>query len=212
MPESTHLQHLLYLHGFRSSPQSAKARQTLAYFAEHYPHITVSCPQLPVSPQEATQLIQQIVRDWPHATMAVIGSSLGGYYANWLSHQVGCPAVLLNPAAYPARDLEKYMGETHSWHNPDEKLFFQPHFIGELQALQIDPDISSLTAPQLAVIAKGDEVLNWQEMWQHYRQAHQHIVEGGDHALTGVYTELLPDIGRFLVSLGKELPAPFRAA
>jgi exoribonuclease-2 len=42
--------HLLYLHGFRSSPQSAKARQVAARVAAQHPGVTWWCPQLPPSP------------------------------------------------------------------------------------------------------------------------------------------------------------------
>ncbi|MCB2071722.1 MAG: esterase, partial [Ottowia sp.] len=48
--------HLLYLHGFRSSPRSAKARQMAARVAEQFPEVTWWCPQLPPSPREAAAL------------------------------------------------------------------------------------------------------------------------------------------------------------
>ena len=41
--------HLLYLHGFRSSPQSFKARLLAAWLAEHRPDVQGWCPQLPPS-------------------------------------------------------------------------------------------------------------------------------------------------------------------
>ncbi|MFX4717451.1 YqiA/YcfP family alpha/beta fold hydrolase, partial [Acinetobacter baumannii] len=49
--------HLLYLHGFRSSPSSAKARQMAAHVAQHHPAVTFWCPQLPPSPQGAMALV-----------------------------------------------------------------------------------------------------------------------------------------------------------
>jgi predicted esterase YcpF (UPF0227 family) len=38
--------------------------------------------------------------------------------------------------------------------------------------------------PQLAIIAKGDEVLDWREMVARYPQAQLRLLEGGDHALS----------------------------
>jgi predicted esterase YcpF (UPF0227 family) len=58
--------------------------------------------------------------------MAVIGSSLGGFYATWVAQQTGCPAVLLNPAVDPARDLAAYIGEQTQFHTPEEHFFFEP--------------------------------------------------------------------------------------
>jgi predicted esterase YcpF (UPF0227 family) len=69
------LTHLLYLHGFRSSPTSAKARRMAAWAAEQ-PGLTFACPQLPPSPREAMALAAGLVAAWPATGAAVIGSSL----------------------------------------------------------------------------------------------------------------------------------------
>ena len=174
--------HLLYLHGFRSSPQSVKAKKMAALVAARYPDVTWWCPQLPPSPRDAMALLTQGIAGWPHASMAVIGSSLGGFYATAVAERCGCKAVLLNPAVDPARDLSAYIGEQTTWQNPDEHFFFEAHFVDELRALQAGP----LATPQnyLAVIAKGDEVLDWREMAARYAQANLRLLEGGDHALS----------------------------
>lgn len=183
-PLSTHGQttHLLYLHGFRSSPQSAKARQMAARVTEQHPRVTWWCPQLPPSPREAMALLMQGTASWPRAAMAVVGSSLGGFYATCVAENMGCPAVLLNPAVHPARDLAKYIGEQTSWHDPQERFFFRPEFVDELQVLT--PPKLANPNHYFAVIAKGDEVLDWREMTARYAGAHIKLLEGGDHALS----------------------------
>lgn len=174
--------HLLYLHGFRSSPQSAKAQNMAAVMAERHPTVHWWCPQLPPSPQDAMALLEKGVADWPTRSMAVIGSSLGGFYATAVAERQGCKAVLLNPAVDPARDLAGYIGEQTTWQNPDEHFFFEAHFVDELRALRPGP----LKSPQhyLAIIAKGDEVLDWREMAARYAGARLRLLEGGDHALS----------------------------
>jgi len=174
--------HLLYLHGFRSSPQSAKARKMAALVAARHPGVTWWCPQLPPSPAAAMALIGHGIAGWPRGAMAVVGSSLGGFYATAVAEKAGCRAVLLNPAVDPARDLEKYIGEQTAWHDPAERFFFEPRFVEELRALQAGP----LARPQnyLAVIAQGDEVLDWREMAARYAGAQLEVLEGGDHALS----------------------------
>ena len=173
--------HLLYLHGFRSSPQSAKARQMAARVAADHPGVTWWCPQLPPSPAEAAALIERGTADWPAERMAVVGSSLGGFYATWMAERTGCKAVLLNPAVDPARDLAAHIGEQTAWHAPEERFFFRPEFIDELRALQRGP----LARPEryFAVIAKGDELLDWREMTGRYPGATIRLLEGSDHAL-----------------------------
>lgn len=174
--------HLLYLHGFRSSPQSAKATLMAQHLARHHPEVHWWCPQLPPSPRAAMELVRQGIADWPHARMAVVGSSLGGYYASWVAQQARCASVLLNPAVDPARDLTAHIGEQTAWHDPQARFFFRPEYIDELRALESGP----LHHPErfFAVIAKGDELLDWREMCGRYTGATIRLLEGSDHALS----------------------------
>ena len=187
--------HLLYLHGFRSSPQSAKARVTAAWMQQHRPQVEWWCPQLPPSPAEAIGMVLDGVADWTAATIGVIGSSLGGFYATTVAERLGCRAVLLNPAVDPARDLTRYIGELAAWHG-DERFYFTPEFIAELR--HIAP--ASLTKLQryFAIIAKGDEVLSWVEMSARYAGCRIKLLDGGDHALSDYEAAHLPQVVEFL--------------
>ena len=187
--------HLLYLHGFRSSPQSFKAQCMARAVAtlQHPPHWW--CPQLPPSPAQAMALIRQGVADWPVGRMAVIGSSLGGFYAHVLARQIGCPLVLLNPAVHPARDLTRYIGEHPAWHDPSQRIHFDARFIEELGDLEATP--ARHQPATLALIAKGDEVLDWQEMLAAYGSDRVRLIDGSDHAISDFET-YLPEIRAFL--------------
>ena len=180
--------HLLYLHGFRSSPQSFKARRmsSAVQGLTAPPHWW--CPQLPASPAQAIALIRQGIADWPIERMAIMGSSLGGFYAHVLARQIGCPTVLLNPAVHPARDLASYIGEHPAWHDPQQRIHFDAAFIEELRDLEATP--ARHNPAMLAVIAKGDEVLDWQEMLAAYGTDQVRLIEGGDHAISDFETHL----------------------
>jgi predicted esterase YcpF (UPF0227 family) len=194
-PTDSQTTHVVYLHGFRSSPQSTKAQQVATVMATLFPHITWWCPQLPPSPKAAAALIAEGTAHWPAASMAVIGSSLGGFYATWLAAKRDCKAVLLNPAIDPARDLAKYIGEQPTWHDPAEVFYFAPEFVDELRTLEVGP----LHHPERlwALIAKGDEVLDWREMTVRYPRSHQVVMEGGDHAISN-FESYLPQVLEFL--------------
>ncbi|MGE3347512.1 MAG: YqiA/YcfP family alpha/beta fold hydrolase [Ramlibacter sp.] len=187
--------HLLYLHGFRSSPQSMKSRKVAARVAARHPGVTWWCPQLPPSPREAMALVLDGTAPWPADRMAVVGSSLGGFYATAVAEARGCKAVLLNPAVDPARDLAKYIGEQTTWHNPEEHFFFEPAFVEELRALACGPVADP--ARYLAVIAKGDEVLDWREMTGRYPGARIKLLAGSDHALSD-FDEHVDEVFDFL--------------
>ena len=189
------LTHLLYLHGFRSSPQSFKARRVQTWLQAHRPEVHWWCPQLPPSPREAMALIDAGAAAWPAANSAVVGSSLGGFYATTVAERRGWPAALLNPATEPARDLAAYIGEQTAFHDPAERFFFRAEFVDELRALATGP----ITRPEryFAVIAKGDELLDWREMCARYPGAAIRLLEAGDHALSD-FDEHLPALLKFL--------------
>ena len=189
------ISHTVYLHGFRSSPQSTKARQFAQRVAGRHPAVTWWCPQLPASPREAIALVMAGIAAWPRERMAVVGSSLGGFYATHVAQATGCKAVLLNPAVHAARDLAKYVGEQTSWHDPAERFVFEPAYVDELRALETGP----LADPSkyFAVIAKGDDVLDWREMTARYAGARIKLLEGSDHALTD-FSEHIDEVFAFL--------------
>lgn len=189
---------LLYLHGFRSSPSSFKAQRLGAWLAAHRPAVQWCCPQLPPSPRQAMARARELTAHWPAAGSAVVGSSLGGFYALALAEERGWRSVLLNPAVDPARDLAAYIGEQKSFHDPAERFFFRAEYIDELRTIaQATPARLTRPAGTLAIIAKGDEVLDWHEMTARCTGARIELLEGGDHALSN-FDDLLPTIIDFL--------------
>ena len=192
MPPVTHL---LYLHGFRSSPQSTKASKLAAWVATYRPDLAWWCPQLPASPAEAMREVMAGISSWPAERMAVVGSSLGGFYATAVAERRGCRAVLLNPGVDPARDLADAIGATTAWHS-DEPFDFRPEYVEELRAIAPPAQLTDLDR-YFAVIAKGDEVLSWREMGERYAGAQVRLIEGSDHALSD-FDDHFPAVLAFL--------------
>jgi predicted esterase YcpF (UPF0227 family) len=181
--------HLLYLHGFRSSPQSAKAQKVAARVHERHPGVVWWCPQLPPSPALAMQTLLAGTASWPPETTAVIGSSLGGFYARGYSLQKPCRAALLNPAVFPARDLARHIGEQTAWHDPEERFFFQPEYVAELTRQQntfqrLAADDPATADKLFAILAKGDEVLDWREMLAFCQGGTVRLLPWSDHAIS----------------------------
>lgn len=189
---------LLYLHGFRSSPQSAKARVTAQRVQRinqrrtelGEPPIRWLCPQLPPSPREAMALCRELLAGARGDDLALIGSSLGGFYATHLAHTFGARAALLNPAVDPARDLRGQIGTLAAWHDPALQFRFTAAHVEELHALEVGDLREPVPNPQhyFVIIAQGDEVLDWREMAARYRGAQCEVLPGGDHALSD-YTD-----------------------
>jgi predicted esterase YcpF (UPF0227 family) len=176
---------IVYLHGFRSSPASFKARLLATRLEEMGRTGEWCCPTLPVSPLEAVALVEREVEKRRAATgdahVALVGSSLGGYFATHLAEKHGWPAALLNPAVVPQRDLSQYLGEQPLWHGGGS-IVVEPRHLDELRALAV----ASVTRPEryYLLAATGDEVLDYREMLAHYPGARTKLIEGSDHAIS----------------------------
>jgi predicted esterase YcpF (UPF0227 family) len=172
---------ILYLHGFRSSPRSFKARVVQERMTAAGRGGDLICPQLPASPKAAMELALLLAeRHAPH-NLSIVGSSLGGFYATWLAERLGVRAVLLNPSVDPLKNLEKQVGVTTNWHS-DEPFEFRQEYIEELAALKV----AQITQPEryFLIAATGDEVLDYRDMLAHYAGARQHVIDGSDHAIS----------------------------
>jgi hypothetical protein len=172
---------ILYLHGFRSSPQSRKARMVREAMAARAMLDDFLCPQLPASPRAAAQLIEAAARLEDPLRLALIGSSLGGYYATWLAERVGCRAVLLNPAISPYEDLRGHLG-TQPVFFSEQTIEVKPEYMDELRSL----DTPRVTRPEryFLLAATGDEVIDWRTMADKYAGCRQRIIDGSDHEIS----------------------------
>jgi predicted esterase YcpF (UPF0227 family) len=171
---------LIYLHGFRSSPSSFKARMIGERMAALGRAADYACPALPVSPREAIELVERTWRLGGADTL--VGSSLGGCYATRLAERHGCRAVLLNPATRPADGLARYLGPQTMYHDPSHAFELLPRHLDELRAIEV----AAITRPEryLLVAATGDELLDWRQMVAAYPGARHRVIEGSDHGLS----------------------------
>jgi predicted esterase YcpF (UPF0227 family) len=91
--------------------------------------------------------------------------------------------------------LAKYIGEHPAWHEPTEKIYFDAAYVQELT--ELEAQAASAQPPTLALIAKGDEVLDWREMLARHQAGQVRLIEGSDHALTD-FDDYWPEISQFL--------------
>ncbi|MBB3012528.1 YqiA/YcfP family alpha/beta fold hydrolase [Cupriavidus alkaliphilus] len=203
---------LLYLHGFRSSPQSFKARLVQARMREWGVGRYYACPTLNVSPALAVAQAEAAIRAAQAGgdqEIAIVGSSLGGFYARWLGERHGCKTVLLNPAIHPWTDLESYLGEQPLWHGGGSVTVERRH-LQELLDLRVDP----ITRPEryYLIAATGDEVLDYREMVEACPGANIRVIEGSDHGISE-FADYVDDVLAFCgYGPGGKVPAGAGAA
>ena len=169
---------LIYIHGFNSSPASYKARLLKQRLEALGRGGEFAAPALPVSPGRAAALLDDLARRHPGA--ALVGSSLGGYYATWLAEKHGLKAALLNPAVRPYDLLEGQIGPQQNLHT-GERYELTRRDVDELRALEVD---RVTPGRYLLLAATGDEVLDYRSAVERYRGCRSIVIEGGDHGLS----------------------------
>ncbi|WP_456393508.1 YqiA/YcfP family alpha/beta fold hydrolase [Nitratifractor sp.] len=180
---------ILYIHGFASSGLGAKARAVREYFGDE-----ALAPSLSYVPDLAVDTLEQIVgqarrREEP---LGLIGSSLGGYYALWLSQRYELPAVLINPSLRPWETLAAHTGTGTNYYD-GARFEWTPEHVESLKKYRCSHQGDRC----LLMLQTGDEVLDYRVALEALPEAQTLVVEGGDHSFRG-FEEYLPRIGEFL--------------
>ena len=196
-------QNILHIHGFNSSPLSLKAEQTRQYFLENFPEVNFVCPQLATSPNEAILQLEGILESSTSSESSnneswfLIGSSLGGYFANYLANKYQLHAVLINPAIKPFTLLEDYIGEQVNTYTNTVYQVTAQHML-DLKAIEQSAPIfdDQQKNNYLVMVQTGDEVLDYQQAVDKFQHCRLIKEQGGDHSFIG-FDKKLPIIADF---------------
>ncbi len=196
---------VVYLHGFRSSPQSVKAqcftRAIEGIPASRRPRLHV--PLLPPDPATAiggvAEWIERELGSQAETELTLVGSSLGGFYATHLAQRFATRAVLINPAIRPWDDLGAYRGTQQNLYT-GETFEVTTAYLAELRAL----GVSRITRPDryFLLVRTGDDMLPWNEAVALYAGAWQYVKGGGDHG----WTDFDEEVGAVLRFAGCPFP------
>lgn len=181
---------IIYLHGFCSSPAAWKARLLAEEMEKRGLSDKFACPQLPTVPDQAVALVGELIAR-AEGPVTLIGSSLGGHYANYLAEKHDLNAVLINPAAVGAMDLGLFVGNHVNFHTGEAFSFTEAH------AEQLRAQVTLPTARRYwMLLESGDELLDYRLALNFYDGCRQTVLEGGDHSFTR-FPDFMPQIIEF---------------
>lgn len=129
----------IYLHGFASSPHSA----TTGLLQHYYPQYEWIFPELNHHCRETLEELNALIdREKP---IAVIGTSLGGFYSLYCKNEVdGRPVkkMVINPALYPSVNLKSALGVNK---------YFNPRKDGATEFCLEENDLEDFADTELAI-------------------------------------------------------------
>jgi hypothetical protein len=183
---------ILYIHGFNSSARSFKAGLLRERMMQLGLGADYACPDLSHRPRQAITQLEELISENPYPATALVGSSLGGFYATWLAEKYGLKAVLVNPAVRPYELLQDFLGPQKNLYSSVEYEFTEQH-LAELRELEV----AAITPERyLLMVQTGDEVLDYRQAVEKYRDARQIVIEGGDHGFSN-FAAYLDTVLRF---------------
>ena len=99
---------IIYLHGFNSSKES----ETVKTLEKIYGEKLISISYDYINPDIAHNQIEKLIKDtWEEdKNIILIGSSLGGFWANYFLQTLHLKALLINPSIKPSETIKKYLG------------------------------------------------------------------------------------------------------
>ena len=95
---------IIYLHGYKSNGNSFKSKSLREQFGTD----NVESPNLPLDPSGVESTVTDILNKNNDTRFIFIGTSLGGFWANYFAQKYNMPCVLVNPAFEPSVSLSKY--------------------------------------------------------------------------------------------------------
>ncbi|RJL69064.1 YqiA/YcfP family alpha/beta fold hydrolase [Acinetobacter radioresistens] len=188
---------IIYLHGFKSNSDSIKGRLLKQYCAEHLPDIKIHLPDLNMPPVEALKQMSELIEALED--VALVGSSLGSFYATQLVAKHNIPAVLINPAMRPWLLFRKLFAVESVPYPVTEHWTLDNAQLQQLEQLAIP--FARHAEKILVLLQQGDEVLDYREAQRYYSApAHSSLIMTEAHGSHGMdnFAEKLPMVLEFL--------------
>jgi len=179
---------ILFIHGFGSCGWGQKS----LLLRRHFGLAQVLAPDLPFHPDAAMTRLLELIERYP--VSALVGSSLGGFFATALNAVRPLPTVLVNPVVRPHELLARYLGPQQRWCDGAE-FTVSDDYLASLLRLQRDepgPD-----EDYLVLLQQGDETLNYRQAADYYRNKEVVEIAGGSHRFDRFELEL-PRIDKWL--------------
>jgi len=177
---------ILYFHGFASSSDSDKAKLIKNHISKISKDIKIFTPDLSNDFQEANNQIIELIKN-NEKDIVFMGSSLGGYYANFFADINNAKAILINPAIPPLKGFDEYLGENENY-STGEKFNVSKEDIKFLRSLVVKEFNNQKNV--LILLESGDEVLDYAEAAKYYKGSNIDITFGGSHSYESMANKL----------------------
>ena len=196
---------IILLHGFNSAP--GKKEEEIKLFLENEnlsDKYKLIAPKLDFEPIKARREINKIIRKNKGSKVYLIGTSLGGFYANYFRAKFQEENFLsvhaINPSWTPSQSLRQYKNQTLENFKTKEKWTFEDSYVRELEEFErfIQTNLKNKDKHKYYVhLSKADELLKFDgflEFLDVHQIAHFKLEYESDHRF-----DKIKDVMRIIV-------------
>ncbi len=181
---------LIYIHGFASSSHSQKA-QILSKNIQDFISLDLSHEA-----NKAMASLEALIHQYMQTDITLIGSSLGGFYATYISEKYHLKTILVNPSTQPFKTLQIYVNQQVQNYSKEVSFFFETKHLDAYKKYQS----KTITASNyLLLLQKGDQSLDYKLAEEKYQGAEFIIEDGGSHEFDN-FESKIEHIKRFILS------------
>ena len=169
---------VIYLHGFASKGESPKSMA----LAENLVNHTVVAPDLPINPVEVERIVNDIVESHHERPVVFVGTSLGGFWANYFAQRFDAPCVIANPSPQPSATMALRLGKELPVYGTNRTIQVTPDDLAGF--LRAEDYLARNTNGALInlFVAQDDEQLSCDEMLRAFPFTESTVVtETGGH-------------------------------
>ncbi|SHO80377.1 Putative esterase, FIGfam005057 [hydrothermal vent metagenome] len=180
---------ILYIHGFASSSKSNKVTLMRNSFDN------IKSIDLNIQPKVAITQLEEFIEDnIKDNNITLIGSSLGGFYALYLSQKYNLKAVLINPSIYPYKTLKVYKNQNITNYSSGKISKFKKKYLTQLKNYRVkNIDNSKI----LLLLQMGDKTIDYREALRFLPNSKYIIESGGNHQFEN-FEDYFAIISRFI--------------
>lgn len=172
---------IVYIHGYKSNGES----NTLKLIRENY-NCKVVSPTYNTSNayqgnKELFSQIQQVLKE--DQEVYLVGSSLGGFWANYYSNLLALPVLLINPCLDPVNILKKYI-ETDSDLEVDS---YKKYYLVDMPGI-----------PKLVVLGKEDKLIPYESFMNRFNNRYSIFINDNMKHRVSTIEEIKPALDQLI--------------
>ena len=180
---------IIYIHGFNSAGYGEKINHLRKAFGDE----NVIAPTLPYNPEKAIKLLEYLVEKMKNDDLYLVGTSLGGYYALYLTNKYGVPSIIINPSLYPYKSLESQVGHQKNY-KTGEEYEFKKEYLDFLKKIRFSKsDLEKYKNKIFVYLDENDELLDSRETAEYFKDFYVKMYSGGNHRFAHM-PELIQDL------------------